>query len=140
MNWGKGITVALILFISFIMFMVINMMSTKIDLESEDYYLKEINYSTEIEAQQRDLNFEFRPEISLTESHLVIVLPDNVGISSVVLNLQRPNNNELDKTIPIAGTKTYTLDKKTLKTGGYNLKLTYKFEEEAFMQKQEIVI
>jgi hypothetical protein len=42
MNWGKGIIVTMAAFMSFILFMVFTLLSKNTDLESEDYYKKEI--------------------------------------------------------------------------------------------------
>ena len=46
-NWGTGLVIGMVLFIAFIMFMVITMMTDKKyshDLVTEDYYQKEIVY------------------------------------------------------------------------------------------------
>ena len=140
MNWGKGITIALVLFISFIMYMVVNMMSTKIDLESEDYYQKEINYSSELKAINRANNFEGRPEISLTETHLIIQLPNEIKLFDVQLTLRRPNDDTLDKSFLIVGTKTFTIDKTNLVSGNYQAVLSFEIEGELYIQKQNIII
>jgi hypothetical protein len=49
MNWGKGIIIGMGLFMAFIIFLVVNLMMQKVDLESEDYYKREINYESEIQ-------------------------------------------------------------------------------------------
>ena len=48
MNWGKGVTIAFILFVGFIMFMVVGAFRENFDLVSDDYYLEEINYQDKI--------------------------------------------------------------------------------------------
>lgn len=140
MNWGKGIAIALALFIGFIMYMVVNMMSTKIDLESEDYYQKEINYSTELKSINRDRKFKNRPKVSVTDQHLVVQLPTDVELTNVQLFLQRSNDDRNDRTYPIIGTKTFTVAKSKLEIGGYDLVLTYEIEGESYIQKREIAI
>lgn len=140
MNWGKGIAIALALFIGFIMYMVVNMMSTKIDLESEDYYQKEINYSTELKSINRDRQFKNRPKVSVTDQHLVVQLPSDVELTNVQLFLQRSNDDRNDRTYPIIGTKTFTVAKSKLEVGGYDLVLTYEIEGESYIQKREIAI
>ncbi|MEY3438013.1 MAG: hypothetical protein RL265_598, partial [Bacteroidota bacterium] len=52
MNWGRGIILAMALFMGFILFLVVNIMLHTVDLESEDYYKKEINYEQEITAMK----------------------------------------------------------------------------------------
>ena len=140
MNWGKGIAIALALFIGFIMYMVVNMMSTKIDLESEDYYQREMNYSSELKAINRDRKFIDRPKVSITDLHLVIQFPSDFEVSNIELFLRRSNDDRNDRTYPISGTKTFTLPKSELVTGGYELVLTYELDGENYIQKREISI
>ena len=38
MNWGKGVTIAFVLFVGFIMFMVVGAFRQNFDLVADDYY------------------------------------------------------------------------------------------------------
>jgi len=140
MNWGKGIAITLGSFMVFIMYMVIQQMSTNIDLVTEDYYIKEINYSSELNAINRDRKFLKRPKVSQTETHLVIQLPSDVEFKDVELNLRRPNNKENDLLFPIEGTKMFTIDKNKLIKGNYQLFISYKIDDVLYIQKKDIVI
>ena len=50
MSWGKGIAIALTVFILFIATLVTIIIRQKVDLVSEDYYTQEINYQQEIDG------------------------------------------------------------------------------------------
>ena len=51
MNWGKGIIIVMSSFVIFILTLVFILMSTRVDLTSEDYYKQEINFQKEINAK-----------------------------------------------------------------------------------------
>ncbi|MBL1280934.1 MAG: FixH family protein [Fluviicola sp.] len=140
MNWGKGIALALALFIGFIMYMVVTMMSTKIDLVSEDYYQKEINYSSELDAVKRDNQLKARPTFIETENHYVVQLSSVIELKNVELFLRRPNDDREDKTFSIRGTKNFMIAKDELKKGNYHAILSYDFEGELHIQKHEIKV
>jgi nitrogen fixation protein FixH len=55
LNWGKSIVLAMILFIGFIMYMVVTMMSDKgydHEMVVEEYYKKELTLNEKIESQK----------------------------------------------------------------------------------------
>ncbi len=140
MNWGKGIALTLALFIGFIMYMVIQQMSTNIDLVSEDYYIQEINYSSELDAINRDKGFIHRPKISQTESHLVVKLPEDYTLTEVTIYLRRPNNKKKDQKFSVKNTKMFILEKDKLDKGNYQIVITYTIKNELYIQKKEIFI
>lgn len=140
MNWGKGIAIALALFIGFILYLVINLVSHSVELESADYYQKEMEFGNEIESESNANALEKSPEISLTESHIVVQLDPIHKYDEVLLTLKRPNSSDLDKSFPITGTNTFTLDKTTLEKGVYSLVLIYTINEKKYLQRKEIYI
>jgi hypothetical protein len=92
MNWGKGIVIALTLFIGFISFLVVKIMSQDVDLVSEDYYKQEIDYEARIQKEQNGLNNAAKIELIDQEAYVVVQLPDSSSLTNVVLNLKRNEN------------------------------------------------
>ncbi len=140
MNWGRGIAIALGSFIIFIMYMVTQQMSTNIDLVSEDYYIEEINYSSELKAINRDRAFVNRPIVSQTEKHLVIKFPSNYDLKEIKVNLRRPNNQDDDLQFDVEGTKMFIIDKEKLIKGNYQIVISYELDNLQYIQKKNIVI
>ena len=140
MNWGKGIALTLGAFIVFIMYMVIQQMSTRIDLVSDDYYIQEMNYSSELKAINRDRGFVNRPEVSQTEKHLVIQLPADFDLQKVSVHLRRPNNEEDDQQFSVEGTKMFIIEKDKLIEGNYQIVISYTIDDIQYIQKKDIVI
>lgn len=140
MNWGKGITIALILFMGFIVYLVIVLVSQNVNLESEDYYQKDVAYEKEINALTNANNLDEKPTITLTESHVLVKFSDQIKHENTRLVLKRPNNDELDQYFDIRQTNTFTVDRNTLQPGMYNAELSYTIGEKSYLQKQQIYL
>lgn len=140
MNWGKGITIALILFMGFIVYLVIVLVSQNVNLESEDYYQKDVAYEKEINALTNANNLDEKPTITLTESHVLVKFSDQIKHENTRLVLKRPNNDELDQYFDIRQTNTFTVDRNTLQLGMYNVELSYTIGEKSYLQKQQIYL
>lgn len=138
MNWGKGIVIALTLFIGFISFLVVKIMSQEVDLVSEDYYKQEIDYEARIQKEQNGLNNAAKIELVDQEAYVVVQLPDSSSLTNVVLNLKRPNDEKLDKSFKIEGTKTFMLPKSSLEKGKYDLTIDYTINGEECLMKKVI--
>jgi hypothetical protein len=140
MNWGKGIVIALTLFIVFISFLVVKIMSQDVDLVSEDYYKQEIDYEARIQKEQNGLNNAAKIELIDQEAYVVVQLPDSSSLTNVVLNLKRPNDKKLDKSFKIEGTKTFMLPKASLEKGKYDLTIEYTINGEECLMKKSITL
>lgn len=139
MNWGKGITIALICFMGFIVYLATSMMLTKVDLESDDYYIREIAYDEEIEALKNGFEIE-KIAFNQHDDVLSISIPDQVEISNVQIDLQRPNNDELDKVYNFEDSKTLIIGKEDLEKGNYDVEVTFKSGDKICLQKSQINI
>jgi hypothetical protein len=139
MNWGKGITIVLALFMGFILYLAITLMSQNVDLESEDYYAQEIAYEDEIQAERNSQN---GPEIklNLTEEHVVIQLPDSVNYTQVEVAFHRPNNDKMDKSFQLKGTRMLALEKTLFEKGSYLVEISYLSDNKPCLIKKKIYI
>lgn len=140
MNWGKGITIALALFMGFIIVMVVGFFSHSVDLESEDYYQREIAYEDEITALNNVNQLLEKPEIKISESHLIVQFSDSLEFTDAILQLKRPDNQKNDKSFKIENTKMFTIAKEDLTPGVYDLRLSYTIDGKDFLQKKEIYL
>ncbi len=140
MNWGKGIIIAMGAFMCFILFMVVTLMSKSTDLESEDYYKKEIEYEQEMKALKNASQLKEHAKIDLTEEYVVVVLPTKEQVSNVQIALFRPNNKKKDKLLNENNSKTIMIAKNTLLKGRYNVAIKYEVNGKKILQKEEIMI
>jgi hypothetical protein len=140
MNWGKGIIITMAAFMSFILFMVFTLMSKSTDLESEDYYKKEIEYEQEMNALINASQLKENAKIDLTEEYVVVVLPTKEEVSNVQIALFRPDNKKKDKLLNENNSKTIMIAKNTLLKGRYNVAIKYEVNGKKILQKEEIMI
>lgn len=139
-TWGKGISIAMIAFMSFILYMVFTLMATNTDLESEDYYQKEIEFETEIKAVNNTNKLNEKVKVSQNEDFLIVQFPNLENMDSLSVFLFRPNNEKEDQLLTIEDSKTLMIPNKKLKIGSYNLKIQFKIKDELYMQKESVKI
>lgn len=140
MNWGKGIIVVMTLFIGFITVMVIGFFAHSVDLESEDYYQREIGYESEIVSMNNANKLVDKPSIQVSASHLVVQLNNDLPYEEVHLWLKRPDDSKADQHFDIRDTRTFTVSTHDLRKGKYDLELSYKVNGKTYLQKQSIVV
>lgn len=139
MNWGKGIAITMIAFIGFIVTLVVIMIRQDVELETEDYYQREIAYQEEITSLQNANNYGVKPELSFNDEHLVVQLA-NGNFEDVKLVLIRPNDSDADKSFEIRDTKTFIVSKSDLVKGNYSVELHYTVDGKSCMLKDQFYI
>ncbi len=145
-NWGTGIIIAFVCFISFIMFFVVNMNINKKydhDLVTEDYYKQELEYQNDINKESKAKNLVNNVTVEKNEKGLLIVFPEDFeakDISGKVI-LYRPSNKHLDFEMPISLINDHNLivPNELLLSGRWNIKIDWTYKEDKYMFKKLIV-
>lgn len=140
MNWGKGIVIAMSSFVLFITAMVIGFFSHKVDLESEDYYQKELIYGDEIKAIENAALLKEKVGLSVTDDHILIQQPNDQLLENVQLSFQRPDNQKEDQRFEITGEKQFIIRRETMKKGIYNVSISYTRNGQDCLQKEQIYL
>ncbi|NND14981.1 MAG: FixH family protein [Eudoraea sp.] len=143
-NWGTGIVLAFIGFISFVLFFVYKMSTDQQadhDLVTEDYYQKELAYQDEIDALNNAQALNSDLTYKRTENGLVIDLPTELedDQASGNVSLYRPSNKHLDFDFPISLSSTHLLipDKRLL-DGRWDIKILVTHEGKQYLFKKRI--
>ncbi len=139
MNWGKGIVIGMATFMGFIIFLVVGLMTNRVDLESEDYYKREINYQQEIVAQENANKLDAKIEIISNEEFVIVKVPEG-EFTKIEMHLARPNDQKMDKLFKIEGTKSFLINKKDLQKGLYTVELSYMVDNKPCLQKESVTI
>ena len=140
MNWGKGIIIFMASFMTFILWMVFTLMSNNTDLESEDYYKKEIAYEQEIQAQRNANDAKEKVKVSDNKDFIILQFPLEEKIDTVSVEFFKPNDKNGDKLFAEVGTKTMMVEKNKLQKGLYLINIHYQIENKKFLQKEEIML
>ena len=144
-NWGTGIVIAFIAFISFIMYFVILMSTNKkieSDLVTENYYGQELEFENDLNKQR---NAQALKE-NITWKHipegLMINFPKDMNPTDITgkVFLYRPSNKQLDfeSSISLSEHNLLIPDKRLL-DGRWNIKIDWEYKGNSYVYKKEIV-
>ena len=144
-NWGTGIILAFIAFISFIMYFVISMNVNKKydhDLVIENYYQQELEFQNDINKQQKGNDLAENITWSKTVEGIIITFPEAFEPDLISGNvfLYRPSNKQFDFETPILLSEhTLLIPDKRLLDGRWNIKVDWQYEGNSYLFKKEIV-
>lgn len=143
-NWAKGIVIAIVCFVGFIMYFVVSMSTDKKfshDLVTEKYYEKELNYQQVINATKNAKSLGEDIIVKKVAEGLEIQIPKEFEKKKVdgKVFLYRPSNKQLDFEIPISITNNYLLvpDKRLL-GGRWNISISLKYNNKSYYFSKEI--
>ena len=142
-NWGTGIVLAFIGFISFILYFVYRMNTdghADHELVTEDYYEKELVYQDEIDSQKSALESGAKLQITKSEEGIYIVFPKNFDVSKISgkVSLYRPSNRHLDFDLPISLSNTHLLiPDNRLVDGRWDITVKWQYKGKFFLQKEK---
>ena len=145
LNWGTGIVIAIIAFMSFIMYFVISMSTGKNynhDLVSDKYYQKELDYQKTIDASKNAKKLKESIKIEKTKEGFKVFFPSELEhkkISGKVF-LYRPSNKQLDFEIPISISNKYLLvPEKRLLDGRWNMIVSWRYKNKDYLFQKELI-
>lgn len=144
-NWGTGLAIGMLAFISFILYFVITMSVNKkysYDLVTEEYYAKSMTYQNEIDEETNTYNLEEKITGQKTKKGWLLSFPEELDPEKIngKVFLYRPSNQQLDFDLPIvlSGLNLLIPDK-SLVDGRWNITLEWTYENKDFLYKKAIV-
>ena len=143
-NWGKGIVIAIALFMCFILYFVVKVQSdTQYDNEmvTEQYYKKEKLVQGNIESIQNANSLTEKVAITKTVNGVVVNFPKEFDYSKIKgkVSLYRPSNQKLDFEIPISLSGFDLLIPKNNLVGGlWGISVAWEYEGKTYLNKEEI--
>ncbi len=144
-NWGKGLVVAMVAFMSFILYMVITMSTNKKyshDLVTESYYAKEMAYQTEIDAETNTYDLKEKIVGTKTNEGWLLSFPSELDPAKLTgkVFLYRPSNQQLDFDFPLVLSRSNLLiPDKHLIDGRWNITIEFEYENTSYLYKKSIV-
>lgn len=144
-NWGTGIILAFIGFISFIMYFIITMnVDAKYDhdLVTEDYYAEELKYQKDIDKLENAKNLDNNITYKRVTEGLAIYFPEEINYKEITgkVFLYRPSNKQLDFETDISLSKPYLLiPDKRLVDGRWNIKIDWQHNNQSYLYKETII-
>ena len=140
MNWGKGLTIAMILFIGFISTMVVIMISHSVELENPEYYKMDLAYNGEMEALSRENQLSNHIELIQSDSTFLVRVPADEFITDVSIFFHRPNDESQDFVVEIGDKRLEKIQMDKLNPGIYNIEVRFFAKGKACLQNERIKV
>ena len=143
-NWGKGIVIAFVLFMSFILYFVFKVQSdSKYDNEmvTEQYYKKEKLVQSNIESIQNANNLKVNVAINKTAEGIVVQFPAEFAAAQIKgkVSLYRPSNQKLDFDTQLQlSSYDLLIPKNNLVDGLWGISIAWEYEGKSYLNKEEI--
>lgn len=140
MNWGKGIVLAFVVFVSVITTLVVTSMRQDISLVATDYYVQELAYQQQIDRERNTLALGAqRPEFRYDrEGQILWLSPKGKTSMTGELQLFRPASAKEDVHIAVslAPGENLPLDVSALRPGLWRAQLLWEQEgKEYYIEK-----
>ena len=141
-NWGTGIVLAFIGFISFIMYFIITMNVDKRfehELVTEDYYAEKLAYQGDIDKLNNANSLEKNVSYKKSAEGLTIEFPDSLDFKSITgkVFLYRTSNKQLDFETAISLSNSHLLiPDKRLVDGRWNIKIDWQYKGNSYLFKE----
>lgn len=144
-NWGTGIVLAFIGFISFIMYFVISMNTDKKydhDLVTEDYYKQELEFQRDIDKESNSKDLKENITWEKSELGITLLFPQTLNEKQVIgkVFLYRPSSKQFDFEMPISlSNHNLLIPDKRLLDGRWNIKVDWQYNDKSYLYKKEII-
>lgn len=136
--------IGMVLFIAFIMYMVITMMTDdryNHDLVTEEYYQKDLEYQQEIDAEENASEISGKITTTKVEDGLLLSFPEEMMKSATEgqIALYRPSNQQLDFQLPLQlNDSKMLIPQDKLLAGRWDIRVSWKMEGKPYLYKESI--
>lgn len=142
MSWGIRITVLYLAFVALILTLVFTCMGEKIELESKDYYAKELKFQNQIDATNNVSSLSVPIEHLVKDKTVELTIPKELLSADFKGEAYffRPSDSTKDKTIalkPDANGKQLLSDAGFIK-GAYKLKISIESNGKSYYKEDVI--
>ncbi|TRX71347.1 FixH family protein [Carboxylicivirga sp. M1479] len=143
-NWGHAIILVIVTGVMGFLTLVFLSTREKIDMVTEDYYPKELQYDDQIKKIKNYNALVTKVKIS-SNGEINIHFPNDIadanGITGLI-HFYRPSNKELDveQEIQLNDDYAMTIPKTQFKNGKYEVIIEWQANNQAYLTKQDIYI
>lgn len=140
MNWGKGLTIAMITFMGFIATLVIIMISHNVELDNPEYYKRDLAFDGEMDALSQANGMDKHIQIEQTDSEFLVKVPKDQFITDVSILFSRPNDESQDFVIEMGEKRLEKIPMDKFNPGIYKIEFRFFSKGKSCLQKERIYI
>ncbi|MDO5608297.1 MAG: FixH family protein [Capnocytophaga sp.] len=145
-NWGWGIVIAIVSFIGFIMYFVIQMSVNKAydhEFVTDEYYKKELRFQNDLVKENKTREAKMNVTAEVTADGLELRFPQNSVTEKVqgFVFFYRPSDITKDFQLPINATDgKMVITKDKLAGGRWNVQVNYVINGQEYLSSEKITI
>jgi hypothetical protein len=143
-TWGHGIFLLLAVFLIGMITLVVISSSQEINLVSEDYYPKGINYQQQIDKEARTTQLDKGIEFSQDESNVYLKFPNLDSLSSISgkVLMFYPRSYRFDKEydIDLNDSLYQIISKDSIMTGKCIIKIDWSIDSVDYYQEETLML
>ncbi|MBK6837427.1 MAG: FixH family protein [Bacteroidetes bacterium] len=142
-NWGWGITLFLVVFMSFILQLVYRCTQQRVDLVSEKYYENEIKYQQRIDMEKNTASLIEDLNIQTKNGLMEINYPSLSGVRTGKITFFKPDDSRIDFVVPVdstSGILSQKVDITQMKKGWWNVQVQWNQEGTPFYSEKKVLI
>jgi len=102
-NWGTGILITIIIFMSITVLTGVYLMNQDVQLVTDNYYEKDLKYQNQIDKLNRTVALEEKVEIKFDGLNVELIFPLSFEVDKISgeVYFYRPSDGKKDFTIPL---------------------------------------
>lgn len=142
LNWGFGIFAFYTAFVVFILFLVFRSSQEQIDLVTDDYYQKELEYQDVIKKMDNATKLDSGLHYTINKMNVDLRFPPSHKKLNGNINVYRPSNKNFDKSFDIYVNENneMTISMKDSPLGLYKMKVSWEVDSMGFYVEKDIYL
>ena len=144
LNWGKGISITIILFVVIVFIMVGISMTKNVDLVANNYYEKEIKYQVQIDLLKKTNALNENVKIDFDGANVNISFPKNMdnNLLKGIVYFYRPSDSKKDFIIQINADAngTMKIGSEKFSKGLWKVQINWESAGEKYFTEQTLLI
>ncbi|MEO9532986.1 MAG: FixH family protein [Crocinitomicaceae bacterium] len=141
MNWGKGITIAIVLFMGFIISFVVRAFNRDSDLISDNYYEEGLNYEKKVESENNYKLLDSTISIRKEEEGIKISFPTEMKIiDQGKITFYRPQSKKYDRSfiLELDRNNEQILAYENFREGFYQVSISWESNKKTYLFEQDL--
>ncbi len=140
-TWGHGITIAIVLFMTFIVYIVIQTFQLNADLVRDDFYEQEVHFDDKKKMIENYQNLSDKITIEKIESGVNITYPESPDEISGDILFYRRDDKRLDKTfkINLSENRAQLLQYSEFLEGKYDISIKFNDQDKGYLFQSTIL-
>lgn len=143
-NWGTGILIGIIIFITLSVTMTVIFMTQDVSLVSDNYYEKSLEYQDEIDKKSRTKSLDEQVKINFNGEVIAVLFPtDYLGNKiSGEIYFYRPSNSSFDFKLPLLVSEegNQLIPVERLEKGFWRVKINWSMDRNMYYNERAITV